>query len=229
MKHRSGRAFTLTELLVVIAILGILAALLLPVLSRSKEKGRRTRCVNNFKQIGTAIQLYADDHGDQLPGPLWQGFYENYDSLDTTRMPYYIAPYLALAAPTPIAQAALMARCPSAASAWKAAAPNTQPMALEWPLSYIVSVAVTNLNSDTVSRPFGYPFAFNLPQYQSDKEAPKRVFEIGGPSTSWALTDADHQNAVPVARYYPFLPATPAHGNVRNQLFFDWHVAAVSK
>jgi hypothetical protein len=95
-------------------------------------------------------------------------------------------------------------------------------------LSYIASIAVTNINSDVVSRPFGYPYDFNLAQYQSIKEAPKHLGEIGRPSSSWALVDADQSNSVPVAGYYSFLPATPAHGNIRNELFFDWHVAQVA-
>ena len=41
------------------------------------------------------------------------------------------------------------------------------------------------------------------------------------------MEDADQQNAVSVATYYPYIPATPAHGAVRNNLFFDWHVEAV--
>lgn len=60
-------AFTLIELLVVIAIIAILAALLLPVLSRAKAMAHGIKCVNNAKQLQLAWQMYADDHQQQLP------------------------------------------------------------------------------------------------------------------------------------------------------------------
>jgi prepilin-type N-terminal cleavage/methylation domain-containing protein len=57
---RYAKAFSLLELLVVIAILGILAALLLSVLSRAKASGKRTSCLNNLKQIAAGVHMYAD-------------------------------------------------------------------------------------------------------------------------------------------------------------------------
>ncbi|RYG34883.1 prepilin-type N-terminal cleavage/methylation domain-containing protein [bacterium] len=63
----SRRGFTLIELLVVIAIIAILAAILFPVFARAKEAAKRTACLSDLKQIGTAFTLYLNDSDDRCP------------------------------------------------------------------------------------------------------------------------------------------------------------------
>jgi len=65
MEMRCG--FTLIELLVVIAVIAILAAMLMPALSRAKESGRKISCLNNLKQLSLATQLFVDDNGGHFP------------------------------------------------------------------------------------------------------------------------------------------------------------------
>ncbi len=81
------RAFTLIELLVVIAIIGLLAALLLPALTRAKASAKRIKCTGNVRQINLALTMYADDHRDEI----------GYDTNVYYSYKDFVAPYVGLA------------------------------------------------------------------------------------------------------------------------------------
>jgi prepilin-type N-terminal cleavage/methylation domain-containing protein/prepilin-type processing-associated H-X9-DG protein len=86
MRRAANRGFTLVELLVVITIIGVLVALLLPAINMAREASRRTKCSNQLKQIGTAIQNYVTASQDPFPpgspGPQMHGLFT------------YLLPYL---------------------------------------------------------------------------------------------------------------------------------------
>lgn len=111
------RGFTLMELLVVSGIVAVLAAILFPVLSRSKEKARQTSCTSNLRQLVIASKLYEHDHagfwvpyvghqkpwnGECGPGQYWHGIVNDDCVLEETGSPLF-----------PYSRAKAMNRCPS--------------------------------------------------------------------------------------------------------------------
>jgi len=75
-----NNGFTLIELLVVISVIAVLMAILMPALSRAREQGKATYCLSNLRQVGIAMQLYAQDNNYKVPryGSIWPFHYMSY-------------------------------------------------------------------------------------------------------------------------------------------------------
>ncbi len=212
---RRNRGFTLVELLVVIAVIAVLAGILLPVLSGAKRKAHQTTCLSNLKQVGVAINTYADDHDDYLPGPIVAGARASYDQTSSQELIFHLAPHLGLPEPGPQTVIAKVFVCPG----YERKAPG---------LGSLIGRKIYLLNDDidpdpaTRVPPFGYPLA---PTADPVKLTTAQL-AIG---EAFAITDVDQAlpNLNPGIGWWDDLPNAPVHGQVRNKLFFDAHVEAV--
>ncbi len=226
---RSG--FTLIELLVVIAIIGILCALLFPSLQAARNASNRTAEISNLRQIGVAIQSYANDHGQYLPGPLSAGQSPSYSTSTSgsSTLGFQLWQYIGASQPTAVTQQAAILSNPAYAR-YCTANPSAAPTCP----SYIMNEAVSIATSGTAQNPWG----------AASSGTPLKIVTIStwkpsitgttwkGTSDLWAMQNVDQANALAALGgsqspgWFSVLPATPLNANFRIKMYFDWHVEA---
>ena len=201
--HRWGRnAFTLIELLVVIGIVGILAAILLPVMRGVRDRGREVACLSNLRQIGAAYHGYAQDHGGYFPGGEATGYSSYRRADDPLGVPMLFVPYLSNGYDKDgKKQGSPVWSCPAGRPALKAYGTNyswSRAQELSKPISAIKNISTTTLIWDN--------FTYTLPSTYN-------VFEptSGGPRVPGAQY-----------RYYPHRTNTTA-----NYLYADGHAGTL--
>jgi prepilin-type N-terminal cleavage/methylation domain-containing protein/prepilin-type processing-associated H-X9-DG protein len=194
-------AFTLIELLTVIAIIGILAAILIPVVGRARESARGARCISNLRQVGVAIYAYADDNRGSLPPTGFFGIAPYYNR-DARNFQHALLPYLQLRRAanwgTSVEQSVYSAvfDCPS----YKGSLNGK---------GYLAQENLTLPDSSTV-KPWGLVKDANGTDINPK---PRRLVDM--PSSAWAIRDHDATVDGVVLQ---------AHPSARNALFFGGHV-----
>ena len=203
--------FTLIELLVVIAIIGILASLLLPVLGNARKSARKTVCISQHKQIGTALYAYPDDNDEFLPGALRYGSNAQY-RIDSDKLSERLSSYMGEPASHPsnyVNNQSFL--CPSFSGTVSGV---SEGVAIQSRTSGSYD------DNGTIKRYFGYP-----DQYDSST-----INKVIDPDATVALFETD--NIYEPGKAGGDLSNEVRHGYkgsgaVRVKLYFDAHVAAV--
>jgi prepilin-type N-terminal cleavage/methylation domain-containing protein len=162
-------AFTLIELLTVIAIIGILAAILIPVVGKVRSAANKSACIAGVRQVGSAVLLYTGDNKNTLPGPIFSGVRPRYLTTDAQTLGYNIARYLSV--PLPVGNTITLPSllCPTSFKNGVSSDDNY------WTLA---SVAPDPSKPNITFQPFGYP---------SPRVEPSRLTRITAPSTTQML------------------------------------------
>lgn len=209
-EHATGPSrggFTLIEMLVVIAIMALLAALLVPSVTRALRRGVSQTCLSNLRQNGQAIDLYIEDHDGYWPThPSSNGIWASQTakvSTDNKQLRYHLSPYLGTKGATLKYEPTFL--CPGTSRLPSRYKDNVQYLANH-------SASLGGRSREDV---WGYP---------DNGQIPKKRIEA--PSTEWLLMDVDqvHFSINPGWGNYADFAPYPGHYDRWNTLYFDLHV-----
>ena len=201
------KSFTLIELLFVIAIIMILASLLLPSLQKAKETTNKIACANNLKQIGYAVNMYAQDT-NYMPGPasytcmIPSRYYTILGGDATWNLVTYLRPYIG---PSTISASSVKLYDPI----WTCKS-NKYMSILENPIYYICN------NTQASSSGIFGQHSSTTNELQISFVQASRLGQ--GPSSVWMLEDIDYWNLGSV-------PNPPIHNKGRNIVYLDGHTS----
>ena len=228
---KMDRAFTLIELLVVIAIIGIIAAMLLPALSRARARAIQLDCVSNYRQVGTALHLYLDESNEQLPpgnNPAAPNYLDltqmpAYNAASTNYLSYYLATDLSQPAPQQVGFNATNVVKALACPGYPHVAPNGyDPESDNY--AHFFSCTLTRTNNPPLEQLPGIPFGRRINEQPALKLS--QIATAVPLSDVWVLADVDLESiAGDFGDKQNYIAFKAAHLTARNYLFFDSHVA----
>ncbi len=170
MKHR----FTLIELLVVVAIIAILASLLLPALSRARDRARDVGCLTNVRQQVLGIRLFADDNNGWIPG----SSYGNVRGTGIGQLVRMCNPHPSRASDYPTIRDSALVKLGYLPNAQVFACPTSSPMTWKFQNSRTYLVHTWNVT---------FQYRYNLELCGTDKDADYRPLWPGQPTTAFPM------------------------------------------